>query len=44
MSWRNLKAREIGLTDVDKKLLMMQKKAQVLLSQHFFFIATYNWA
>ncbi len=44
MSWRNLKAREIGLTDVDKKLLMMQKKAQVQISQHFTFFVTYKWA
>ncbi len=29
LSWRDLKAKEIGLTDVDKRLLMMQKKAQV---------------
>jgi hypothetical protein len=29
LSWRDLKAKEIGLTEVDKKLLMMQKKAQV---------------
>ncbi len=29
LSWRDMKAKEIGLTDVDKKLLMMQKKAQV---------------
>ena len=31
LSWRDVKAKEIGLTDVDKKLLMMQKKAQVML-------------
>jgi len=30
LSWRDMKAKEIGLTEVDKRLLMMQKKAQVL--------------
>lgn len=29
LSWRDMKAKEIGLTEVDKRLLMMQKKAQV---------------
>ena len=31
LSWRDLKARQIGLKDVDKMLLKMQKKAQEVI-------------
>jgi hypothetical protein len=31
LSWRDVKAGEIGLTDVDKKLLRMQRKAQEVI-------------
>ena len=31
LSWRNVKAKAIGLTDVDRKLLRMQKKAQEVI-------------
>ena len=38
LSWRDVKAKEIGLNDVDKKLLMMQKKAQAGKHLHFSYL------
>ena len=41
LSWRDVKAKEIGLNDVDKKLLMMQKKAQVGNHLHFSYLLSF---
>ena len=41
LSWRDVKAKEIGLNDVDKKLLMMQKKAQAGKHLHFSYLLSF---